>query len=308
MTLPLPTTPRRIVYVGTPELAVPTLRALVDAGYEVPLVVTRPDAARGRGGRVMPSPVKAEAARSGIDVSHDIDDATRVGADLGVVVAYGRIIPTAVLDALPLVNLHFSLLPRWRGAAPVERALLAGDTETGVCLMDVVDALDEGDVFASRTVPIGPWSTLESLRDELVRAGTELLLDGLANGFGAPVAQQGEAVYAHKITPDDLHLDFTRPGDVVRRVVAVGGAWTTFRGRRFKIHAVGLGEGDTTGVTPGVLEGPRSKGGAPRVATGDSWLELDQVQPEGKAVMAGAQWGAGARLESGDRFDDLTYA
>lgn len=303
MTLPMPGSPKSIIYIGTPALAVPPLRALVEAGYSVPLVITRPDAARGRGAKLLPSHVKAEAIRLGLPVSHDIADAKTTPADLGVVVAYGQIIPGAVLDVLPMVNLHFSLLPRWRGAAPVERALLACDQETGVCLMDVAEGLDEGDVYASRVVPIGPWSTLESLRDELVHTGTDLLLDALANGFAEPVAQQGPSIYATKVSSDDLHLDFGAPAATVRGVVAVGGAWTTFRGKRFKVHAIGLAEGDSVGTPPGTLAPPRAKKRGPMVATADAWLELTEVQPEGKAVMAGSQWVAGARLEPGERFD-----
>ncbi|MFM7082969.1 MAG: methionyl-tRNA formyltransferase, partial [Actinomycetota bacterium] len=128
---------RRIVYLGTPEMAVAPLRALVDAGVEVALVVTRADKRRGRGSALSPSPVKALALELGLPVSHELDDATKVGAALGVVVAYGRIIPLRVLSQLPMINVHFSLLPRWRGAAPVERALLAGDDETGICIMRV---------------------------------------------------------------------------------------------------------------------------------------------------------------------------
>ena len=137
----------RLVYLGTPEMAVPPLRALVAAGHDVALVITRADRRRGRGGATSPSPVKAAAVELGVPVSHDVDDVLTAGAELGVVVAFGRIIKPHVLAALPMVNVHFSLLPRWRGAAPVERALLAGDTETGVCIMDVEEGLDTGGVL-----------------------------------------------------------------------------------------------------------------------------------------------------------------
>jgi Formyl transferase len=132
-----PSSARRLVYLGTPEAAVAPLRALVDAGFEIALVVSRPDRRRGRGGALSPSPVKAAATELGLTVTDVLDDVLGVDADLGVVVAYGRIIPSRILERLPMINLHFSLLPRWRGAAPVERALLAGDIETGVCVMDV---------------------------------------------------------------------------------------------------------------------------------------------------------------------------
>ncbi|HET8929521.1 MAG TPA: methionyl-tRNA formyltransferase, partial [Acidimicrobiales bacterium] len=227
-----------------------------------------------------------------------VADVTRVDADLGVVVAYGRIIPSSVLDVLAVVNLHFSLLPRWRGAAPVERALLAGDDRTGVCVMDVAEALDEGDVYARAEVVIGPDATLDSLRGELVDLGTALLLTGLRDGFGPPVPQQGEPVYAAKITQDDKHLDFTRPAEMVRRVVSLGGAWTTFRGKRFKIHAVRVLDGRTS--APGSIA-PASDGVGPRAGTSEGWVELVEVQPEGRPKMAAIDWARGARLESADR-------
>ncbi|MGA1358221.1 MAG: methionyl-tRNA formyltransferase, partial [Ilumatobacteraceae bacterium] len=151
---------RRIVYLGTPEVAVSPLRALVAAGVDVALVITRVDKRRGRGGELSPSPVKRAAMDLGIPVSHRLEDALTVGADLGVVVAYGRIIPAAVLERLAMINVHFSLLPRWRGAAPVERALLAGDQETGICIMRVEEGLDTGVVYARVVVPIRPDHTL----------------------------------------------------------------------------------------------------------------------------------------------------
>jgi methionyl-tRNA formyltransferase len=180
----------KLVYLGTPEMAVPPLRALVDAGHEVVLVVTRVDKRRGRGSGVSPSPVKAAALELGLPVSHDVDDAIvaaqEQGAELGVVVAFGQIIKPHVLDVLPMVNLHFSLLPRWRGAAPVERALLAGDEVTGVCVMALEEGLDTGGVYARREVPIGPETTAAELRGQLVDVGTQLLVDTLAEPLGEP--------------------------------------------------------------------------------------------------------------------------
>src|SRR5580704_18592186 len=154
----------RLAYLGTPQLAVPPLRALVDAGHDVVLCVTRPDRRRGRGGQTTPSPVKAAADERGIAVSHDMDDLAAARVELAVVVAFGRIIPARLLHELTMVNLHFSLLPRWRGAAPVERAILAGDEETGVCLMKVEEGLDSGPVYSRRTVPIDDEVTLDALR------------------------------------------------------------------------------------------------------------------------------------------------
>nr|MCU0261798.1 methionyl-tRNA formyltransferase [Ilumatobacteraceae bacterium] len=182
----------RLVFLGTPEAATVPLRRLVDAGHEVALVVTRVDTRRGRGSGVSPSPVKATALELGLPVSHEVDDVLRTGAELGVVVAFGRIIKPHVLAGVPMVNLHFSLLPRWRGAAPVERAILAGDAETGVCLMDVEEGLDTGGVHACVATPIGDDETASELRARLVALGSELLVDRLAAGLGVASPQEGE--------------------------------------------------------------------------------------------------------------------
>jgi methionyl-tRNA formyltransferase len=264
-------------------MAVPPLRALVDAGFEVLLVVSRADRRRGRGGAVSPSPVKAAALELGLPVTDSVDDALAVGADLGVVVAFGRIIKPHVLAELPMVNLHFSLLPRWRGAAPVERALLAGDERTGVCVMDVEEGLDTGGTYACLEVPIGPETTAAELRAELVEVGTRLLVDTLVAGLGTPAPQVGEPTYAEKIDPAELEIDWSRPAAEIDRLVRLGGAWTTHHGRRLKVWRVG------------------ADGGVP-VPTGDGPLSLVEVQPEGKGRMAAADWARGARLGDGVRF------
>src|SRR5580692_5067136 len=164
-------------------MAVRPLRALVDAGHDVVLCVTRPDRRRGRGSAVTPSPVKAAALALGLTVSHSMEDVADAGVELAVVVAYGRIIPLTLLERVPMVNLHFSLLPRWRGAAPVERAILAGDRETGVCLMKLEEGLDTGPVYARQVVTIGPDMDVASLRAELVERGSSLLVDSLVGGL-----------------------------------------------------------------------------------------------------------------------------
>jgi methionyl-tRNA formyltransferase len=230
--------------------------------------------------------VKAAALELGVAVTHRVDDALAVDADLGVVVAYGALIKPHVLAELPMVNLHFSLLPRWRGAAPVERALLAGDTETGVAVMQIEEGLDTGPVYALETVPIGPDETADELRAELVRVGTPLLVRALQE-LGHPVPQQGEPVYAAKLEPDDLRLDWTRPAVELDRVVRVGGAWTTFRGQRLKVLAVTRDHRAAT-PEPGRLEGDV-------VGTGDGVLVLRTVQPEGRAPMTASAWRNGAR-------------
>ncbi len=298
MTLPLPRSPQRLVYLGTPDIAVPPLKALVEAGHDVVLVVTRADARRSRRGDLEPSPVKVAAQSLGIHVSHDVADVFDAKADLGIVVAYGRIISAELLAVVPMINMHFSLLPRWRGAAPVERAILAGDAETGVCIMDVAQALDEGDVYSSATVAIGSDTTVDELRRELVNAGIALLLAGLRDDFGKPQHQQGTPTYAAKMTQADRRLDFSQNCAQVKRTVAVGNAWTTFRGKRLKVHAV-ADCGEATG-NPGDLVAHNAGW---NVATKDGTLRLLSVQPEGKPAMSVEAWARGARLEPGDRLD-----
>lgn len=299
--------PARLVYMGTPEIAVRPLEVLVEAGHDVALVVTNPDRRRGRGKELMPTPVKAAAERLGLRVTHEIDDVLDVDADLGVVVAYGHIIRNHILDAVPLVNIHFSLLPRWRGAAPLERAILAGDEVTGVCLMQIAEELDKGDVYARREVPVGD-ATLDELRLALVDASCELLLESLEHGFAEPVPQVGEPVYAHKIKPAENRLDFARTTEELMRVVRLGRAFTTLGGKRFRIHTavattgdaddlIDSGQASEIGATPGEFSLERQA-----IATGDGWLVLDRVQPEGKQAVAAADWLRGARLASGTVF------
>ena len=202
---------RRLAYLGTPQMAVPPLQALVAAGHDVALVITRVDKRRGRGNELSPSPVKAAALELGIPVSHSVDDVLGKGIELGVVVAFGQLIKPHVLApppaGVPMVNIHFSLLPRWRGAAPVERALLAGDTETGTCLMAVEEGLDTGGVYDTVRLPIGLHATADELRRDLVALGTEQLVRCLAGPLPEPVPQVGEPVYAAKIRPDELRID-----------------------------------------------------------------------------------------------------
>jgi len=287
----------RLAYLGTPEVAVPPLRALVAAGHEVVAVVTRPDRRRGRGSASSPSPVKAAAVELGLPVTEQLGDVAGAGAELGVVVAFGRIIPADVLTALPMVNLHFSLLPRWRGAAPVERAILAGDEVTGVCAMAVAEGLDTGNVYACKEVPIGDQS-LEELRGRLVAVGATMLVELLAAGPGGlpePVPQSGEPTYAEKIRPDELELDWGRPAVELARVVRLGRAHTTFRGRRLRVlEARAAPEGAADEGPPGML-----RDGS--VLTGGGLLDLVRVQPEGGRPMEAADWWRGARPSPGER-------
>jgi len=275
----------RLVYLGTPDMAVPPLRALVAAGHDIDLVVTRADKRRGRGSDVSPSPVKAVALELGIPVTHAVDDvieAAANGAELGVVVAFGQIIKPHVLAALPMVNLHFSLLPRWRGAAPVERAILAGDAVTGVCVMAVEEGLDTGGVYARREVPITATTTAAELRTELVAVGSELLVETLQQPLdgwiGSPEPQVGEPTYAAKLSAADREIDWEAPVEDIDRVIRVGGAWTTFRGKRLKVLAASIVDGR---------------------------LVPQQVQPEGKAPMPFEAWRNGARPRPDERFGEL---
>ena len=289
----------RLAYLGTPDMAVPPLRALVGAGHDIALCVTRPDRRRGRGGATTPSPVKDAATELGIPVTHDMGDVATAEVELAVVVAYGRIIPAHLLDLVPMVNLHFSLLPRWRGAAPVERAMLAGDDETGVCVMKVEAGLDTGPVYAARTVPLDDAVTLDELRRRLVDVGSELLVDTLAGGLSGlpePVPQHGEVTIAEKITKEDLHLDWSLPAVQLARVVRLGRAWTTFRGTRLTVLRASAADtvAGAAERAPGSLLGTT-------VVTGAGSLELDRVQPESRSPMSAEEWVRGVRPADGER-------
>lgn len=285
---------RRIVYLGTPEVAVAPLRALVGAGVDVALVITRVDKRRGRGSGLSPSPVKAAALELGLPVSHELSDALTVGADLGVVVAYGRIIPMSVLSLLPMVNVHFSLLPRWRGAAPVERALMTSDSETGICIMRVEEGLDTGVVYERRVVPIRPEHTLTSLRTELVELAIEPLLRVVTHGSGPGEPQLGEPTHAAKIAASELQIDWTNDARDIAALTRLETAWFMLEGRR--IRAITARVADTAGAdaAPGSVIGSDRHG--VRIATGRGAILLERVQPEGRTPMSAADWANGMDL------------
>jgi methionyl-tRNA formyltransferase len=263
-----------LVFLGSPPVAADVLRALVTAGHDIRLVITAPDRRRGRGSSTSPTAVGAAAHELGLAVSHTVADAADCGAELGVIVAFGRIIRAEVLDRLAMVNIHFSLLPRWRGAAPVERAVLAGDPVTGVCLMQVVPELDAGAVYSSATLELDELDAPTATR-QLGELGTALLLDALAHGFPEPVPQAGEVVYADKITPDDLRIDWSSSADTQMRVVRTGAAWTTWRGERIRILEADIVDGRLRPVV---------------------------VQPAGRQRMNADDWFRGVRPESGEWF------
>lgn len=279
----------RLAFLGSPAAALPTLRALLDAGHDVALVVSGPDRRRGRGGASSPTPVKAMALDLGLRVTDDLDEVMGAGVELGVVVAYGRIIPMRILERVPMLNVHFSLLPRWRGAAPVERAILAGDDRTGVCVMEVAEGLDAGAVRAAAETTIDDETTAAELTDRLAVLGSELLVEVLAAGPVDGVAQSDDGVtYAHKISTADRRLDWSLPASQLHRVVRIGGAWTDFRGARLKVLAARPHPG-AHAEPAGVLRGTT-------VGCGDGTvLELLRVQPEGKASMDASDWVNGAR-------------
>jgi methionyl-tRNA formyltransferase len=292
--------PGRLAFLGTPAVAAETLGALTGAGFDVALVVTRADKRRGRGGGPSPSPVKARAEALGIPVVTDPAALIDAGVDLGVVVAFGRLIRPPVLEALPLCNIHFSLLPRWRGAAPVERAILAGDRETGVCLMVVEEGLDTGAVYARVGTPIGERETAAQLRDRLGGLGARLLVDTLAGGLGQPEPQHGEVTYAEKIDSEELRLDWARPAVELDRLVRVGRAWTTWRGKRLLVLAArpeGREGAELERRRPGELDGLR-------ITAGAGSLTLETVQPEGRAPMSAPDWVRGAHPQPGERFGE----
>jgi len=297
----------RLAYLGSPDAAVAPLRALAAAGHEIALVVSRADARRGRGAQHTPSPVKQAALDLGLPVSDALDDVLDAGADVAVVVAYGRIVPQRVLDVVPMINVHFSLLPRWRGEAPVERAILAGDEITGVCIMRLEAGLDTGPVLATARLPIDADEHASTLVDRLSRAGAALLVDLLAGGvdtLGPGRPQKGEPTYAAKLDPDDLRLDWAGPVEEVHRVVRLDRAWTTFRGERLRVLE-GRRRPDGPGADPRPAPGTVERDAdAETVQCGSGRLELVEVQPAGRRPMAASDWRRGAHLRPGERLGE----
>lgn len=280
----------RLAFLGTPEAAVPSLEALLDAGHDVVVVVTRPDRRRGRGSALSPSPVKAAALARGLTVSHRLADVESSGAERGVVVAYGAIIPAPLLAVVPMLNVHFSLLPRWRGAAPVQRAILAGDRETGVSIISLEASLDTGPVHLERRVTIEEKSAA-ALTDELAHLGAAVLVEVLATPelLANPVAQVGEATYAEKLTKETLHLAPATSAVLALRTVRLGGAYCFVDELRIVVLAAAssnaiVEEGAATLVDGDVVLGTR-----------EGSFAVTQVRPEGSATMAATAWWRGRR-------------
>ncbi len=271
----------RVAYIGTPAIAVDPLLKLVEEGYDIPLVVTGPDKRRGRGSSTSPSDVKREAERLGLNVSSNIDDLVSIDVDLAIVVAFGQLIPKHILDHVQMINIHFSLLPRWRGAAPLERAILAGDTKTGVCIMELEETLDTGGIYRCVEIPIGPNQTLEELRAKSVSEGVDLLLQSLEEGLGSPTPQLGEPSYAHKISSSELEIDWGLSSEEILRLVRLGRAWTTVSGSRLRVHSAKIGS--LTNLEIGQRKGLS-------VGSCDGTVELIEVQPEGRKKMLAEDW------------------
>jgi methionyl-tRNA formyltransferase len=305
----------RLLFAGTPEVAVPSLLALLESRHDVVAVLTRPDAPTGRGRRLASSPVAAVAEEAGIEVlkparPRDPEFLARlaeISPDCAPIVAYGGLIPKAALD-LPKhgwVNLHFSLLPAWRGAAPVQHAVLAGDDLTGACTFRLEEGLDTGPVYGRLTEPIHPTDTSGDLLARLAESGARLLvatLDGIEDGALRAEPQLAEGVsLAPKLTVDDAQIDWSAPAlrvdRLVRACTPAPGAWTTFRGERLKMRPVRL-DPEIDRLGPGEIDAGRD---AVRVGTGSHAVRLGEVQPQGKRAMPAADWARGVRIEPGER-------
>ena len=305
----------RLLFAGTPEVAVPSLEALLESTHEVVAVLTRPDARAGRGRAVTPSPVGEVAAAAGIEVLKParprdpafLERLSELAPDAAPIVAYGGMIPRAALD-VPRhgwVNLHFSLLPAWRGAAPVQHAIIAGDEVTGASTFQLEEGMDTGPVYGLVTEEIRATDTAGELLNRLASSGSELLLrtiDGLADASIRAEPQSGEGVsMAPKVDVADAEVDWAAPAlridRLVRGCTPAPGAWTTFRGERLKIRPVGL-DSSRTDLEPGAIDVSRE---GVRVGTGSHAVLLGEVQAQGKKAMPATDWARGVRPEPAER-------
>jgi len=302
----------RIIFAGTPPFAAAALNALADAGHDIALVLTQPDRPAGRGMKLMPSAVKQAALARGLPVSQPPSlkspeaqtELRAVDADVMVVAAYGLILPQAVLDLprLGCLNIHASLLPRWRGAAPIQRAILAGDVETGITIMQMDAGLDTGAMLSKTMVPIRDDDTAASLHDVLAAAGASAIVAALANyATLVPAAQDdAQATYAAKLSKDEAQLDWNQPADALARAVRAyhpaPGAWTLLDGAPLKVWmaATATGAGD-----PGTVLRADAEGLV--VACGSGALALREIQPAGSKRMSAAAFLAGRPVPPGSR-------
>jgi methionyl-tRNA formyltransferase len=307
----------RVVLAGTPEVAVPSLDAIAASRHELVGVVTRPDAPSGRGRKLVASPVARRAEELGLPVlkpEHPRDPGFQatladLAPDACPVVAYGAMLPRSALDLAPhgWINLHFSVLPSWRGAAPVQHALWAGDEVTGATTFRIVEELDAGPVFGVMTERIRPDDTAGSLLARLAEGGAGLLvqtLDGIEDGTLEAREQPADGVsFAPKIRVEDARIDWADPAVAIDRQVRAcdpaPGAWSTFEGERIKIGPIQLGDGEP--LAPGVLQVTKS---SVLVGTATSPVRLGEVKAHGRRQMPAADWARGVRLESGARLGD----
>jgi methionyl-tRNA formyltransferase len=315
----------RLVFAGTPQPAVPALDALLASRHEVAAVVTRPDAPAGRGRKVEASPVARRAAEAGIEVltparvrdPEFLDRLREIGPDCCPVTAYGALLPQSALDIPPhgWVNLHFSVLPAWRGAAPVQHAIAHGDDITGATTFEIVRELDAGPVYGVLTEPIRPDDTTGSLLERLSHSGAELLvatLDGIEAGTLQAVPQPGEGVsVAPKINPDDARVDWKLPAHVIDRQIRAWtpdpGAWTEFEDGRIKLGPVSLdlsgfpggSSDDPPELAPGELLASRR---AVFAGTGTGPVRLGDVQAPGKRQLTAPDWARGLHAGGPVRF------
>jgi len=304
----------RLAFMGTPDFAQPALAALLDAGHDVVCVYAQPPRPAGRGQKLRPSPVQAyaESRRIAVRTPKSLRGATEAGAfaalrlDAAVVAAYGLILPQAILDAprLGCINIHASLLPRWRGAAPIQRAIMAGDTETGIVTMLMDIGLDTGPTLLREATPIGAADTGGDLHDRLANIGAKLIvptLDGLADGSLQPTPQPDAGVaYAHKLEKSDGRIDWSAPATAlerqVRALAPLPRAWTRLGDIEIKVGAAVLAA-NTASVAPGVVLDD-----ALLVQTGAGALRLTQLQRPGKAMMAADAFLRGFPVAPGARF------
>lgn len=306
------------MFAGTPEAAVPALDALLDSRHEVAAVVTRPDARAGRGRALAASPVGRRAAEAGVEVLKPekaddpafLDRLRVIAPDCCPVVAYGALLREEALRVPPhgWVNLHFSLLPAWRGAAPVQHAVLHGDDVTGAATFQIVQELDAGPVYGTVTEEIRVTDTSGDLLGRLAHSGAELLVrtvDGIASGELRARPQPAEGVsYAPKLNPEDAHVDWSAPAMRVDRLVRActpaPGAWTTFRGARLKLGPV-RPAGGADPLPPGEVAADKRR---VLVGTATDPVELGDVQPQGKRRMTAVEWARGVHPEPGERLGD----
>ncbi len=293
----------RLVFMGSPDFSVPVLEALVAAGHEIAAVYCQPPRPAGRGKKDRPTPVHARALELGLEVRHPKSLRTAeaqaefaaLNAEIGVVVAYGLILPQEILDAPArgCLNIHASLLPRWRGAAPIHRAILAGDTETGVCIMQMDAGLDTGPVLLRRSLPIGPEETTGELHDRMSALGAEAIVEALATLDSlAPKPQPDEGItYAHKIDKSEARIDWAKTAKEIDRLIRglspFPGAWCEMNGERVKLLASRLAEGSGA---PGTMLAPLT------IACAEGAVEITRAQRPGKRPMNKADFLRGITL------------